>query len=338
MDSDEAYISCEINGERKRFDIGLADLCGIGRSDHNRIVLSDPLTSRDHAMIRRDNAGRCYLADTGSSNGTTLNGRPVTVPTLLSDGDTISIGHHRLKFHEPSARAPKTVVEPVQSTQISFAQSLVTVLVMDVRNYTVIAREIGEERISALMAEIFRSAGQLLTQKRSWSQKYIGDAIMGVWVHEQQVIETAELADIIDIISQLRQLFPVLQARYQLTRPLSFGAAINTGYASIGNMGSAALADFTALGDTVNKAFRLETATKELGTDFILGRSVIEFLVPTLQPEQRPRMADAHLKGYDQPERLYMLGFDEVEQFKHVVATARESTTLLRHETHTKAS
>ena len=337
MDSDEAYIDCEINGERKRFDIAFADLCGIGRSDHNRIVLSDPLTSRDHAMIRRDNAGRCFLADTGSSNGTTLNGRPVTVPTLLSDGDIITIGHHRLKFHEPSARAHKTS-EPVQRTQISFSQSLVTVLVMDVRNYTVIAREIGETRISSLMAEIFRSAGELLTQKKSWSQKYIGDAIMGVWVHEAQAIESAELADIIDIVSQMRVLFPQVQSRYQLSRPLSFGAAINTGYASIGNMGSAALADFTALGDTVNKAFRLETATKELGTDFILGRSVIEFLVPPLQPEQRPKMADTNLKGYDQAERVYMLKFAEVEAFKQVVATNRESTTLLRQDPATKVS
>src|SRR3712207_3216503 len=121
MESEEAYISCEINGERKRFDIELADLCGIGRSDHNRIVLSDPLASRDHAMIRRDTSGRCYLADTGSSNGTTLNGRPVTVPTLLRDGDTICVGHHRMTFHQPSSRTLNTT-EPAQRTMISFSQ------------------------------------------------------------------------------------------------------------------------------------------------------------------------------------------------------------------------
>jgi adenylate cyclase len=337
MDTEEAYISCEINGERKRFDIELADLCSIGRSDHNRIILNDPLASRDHAMIRRDTNGRCYLADTGSSNGTTLNGRPVTVPTLLSDGDTILVGHHRLRFHQPSSRAPR-VVEPAQRTQISFAQSLVTVLVMDVRNYTVISREIGEKRISELMADIFRTAGELLTEKRSWSQKYIGDAIMGVWVHDQQAIDAAELASILDIVTQLRELFTKLQGRYKLERPLAFGAALNTGYASVGNMGSAAIADFTALGDTVNKAFRLETATKELGCDLILGRSVLEFLVPSLPAETRPRTAEARLKGYDQAEKVYLLGFDEIEPFKQVVASARESTTQLRHTPHTKAS
>jgi adenylate cyclase len=317
--------------------VELAELCGIGRSDHNHIILNDPLASRDHAMIRRDMSGRCYLADTGSSNGTTLNGRPVTVPTLLSDGDTILIGHHRLSFHQPSSRAVKTA-EPAQRTQISLSQSLVTVLVMDVRNYTVLAREIGETRVSGLMAEIFRSAGELLTEKRSWSQKYIGDAIMGVWVHEQQAIDAAELGEIIDIITHMQSLLPTLHARYELQRPLNFGAAINTGYASVGNMGSASLADFTALGDTVNKAFRLETATKDLGVDLILGRNVVEFLVPPLPVEKRPGMGEANLKGYDQPERVYTLTFDDVGAFRHTLATAREMTTLLRHDPQTKAS
>jgi adenylate cyclase len=337
MESEEAYISCEMSGERKRFDIGLADLCGIGRSDHNRIALSDPLASRDHAMIRRDTSGRCYLADTGSSNGTSLNGRPVTVPTLLSDGDTILVGHHRLTFHQPSSRAPR-IVEPAQRTQIAFSQSLVTVLVMDVRNYTVLARQLGETQISALMADIFRAAGELLTEKRSWSQKYIGDAIMGVWVHDKQSIDAGELADIIEIVTQMQKLFPELQARYKLERPLSFGGAINTGYASIGNMGSASLADFTALGDTVNKAFRLETATKDAGCDFILGRSVLEFLVPPLLVDSRPPTAEVRLKGYDLPERIFPLKFAEVEGFRQTLITARESTTQLRHTTQSQAS
>ena len=337
MESEEAFISMEMNGERKRIELELADLCGIGRSDHNRIVLSDPLASRDHAMIRRDTSGRCYLADTGSSNGTTLNGRPVTVPTLLADGDTILIGHQRMTFHQPSLRTVRTV-EPAQRTMISFSQSLVTVLVIDVRNFTVLSRQIGETRVSELMADIFRTAGELLTTKRSWSQKYIGDAIMGVWVHEGQAIQANELADIIDIVTQMKNLFPKLEARYELERPLAFGAAINTGYASIGNMGSASLADFTALGDTVNKAFRLESATKDLGCDVVLGRAVVEYLAPPLAPEMRPTMVEVSLKGYDQPEKVYRMFFGQVEEFKRTVATSREMTTLLRHNPETKAS
>jgi len=328
MDVDEAFVTVTGNGEARRFDLAPADICGIGRSDHNRIQITDPLASRDHAMIRRDSTGRCFLADAGSSNGTTLNGRPVTVQTPLSDGDTIAIGQHRLVFHQPSAAAAAAAAE-AQRTQISFLQSLVTVLVMDVRGYTVLSRELGETQISALMAEIFRAAGELLTAKRSWSQKYIGDAIMSVWVHDKATVEPGELAGIIDIILELRRLFTSLEARFKLSRPLSFGAAINTGYASIGNMGSAALADFTALGDTVNKAFRLESATRTLNCDLIIGRSVIEFLSPPIPLPQRPALIETNLKGYDAPEKLAAFRFEDIEYLRALIVAERPDTTIV---------
>ena len=328
MDVDEAYVIIMVDGEARRFDLAPADLCGIGRSDHNRIQIADPLASRDHAMIRRDSSGRCFIADAGSSNGTTLNGRPVTAQTPLSDGDTIAIGQHRLAFHQPSAAAAAAAGE-AQRTQISFLQSLVTVLVMDVRGYTILSRELGEAKISALMAEIFRAAGELLTAKRSWSQKYIGDAIMSVWVHDKPSVEPAELAGIIDIVLELRRLFSSLEKRFELTRPLSFGAAINTGYASIGNMGSASLADFTALGDTVNKTFRLESATRTLDCDLIVGRSVIEFLSPPIPPARRPVLIEAELKGYDAPEKLIAFQFDEIEYLRALVVAERPETTMV---------
>ena len=327
MATEEAYVSLTVNGEQKRFDIAVADMCGIGRSDHNRIVLADPLASREHAMIRRDSSGRCHLADTGSSNGTTLNGRPVTVPTPLNDGDVIAVGNHRLTFHQPSLAEAKPA-EQAPRTQISFLQSLVTVMVMDVRGYTILARQLGEAKISALMAEIFRSAGELLTEKRSWSQKYIGDAIMGVWVHDKQWIEAEELAGILDIMMQLERLFGELEKKYELTTPLGFGAALNTGYASIGNMGSASLADFTALGDTVNKAFRLETATRTLNCDVVLGRAVIDFLMPPLPPDQRPAITETHLKGYDAPEKISTLLFSDLGGFRELVLSDRAPTLV----------
>ena len=46
---------------------------------------------------------------------------------------------------------------------------------------------------------------------------------------------------------------------------------VNTGWASIGNVGSKANSDHTALGQAVNRAFRLEAATRELACDLALG-------------------------------------------------------------------
>ncbi|HZU07444.1 MAG TPA: anti-sigma factor antagonist [Chloroflexota bacterium] len=69
----------------------------IGRRSDSDILIDDPSVSRRHAQILyRD--GRYYLVDLGSSNGTTLNGRPVTRPAPLAHGDVLQLGGTRLTF------------------------------------------------------------------------------------------------------------------------------------------------------------------------------------------------------------------------------------------------
>jgi adenylate cyclase len=291
----------------------------IGRAEHNDVVLTDGAASREHAMIRRDGDGACVLVDSGSRNGTTLNGRAVTAPQRLKDGDTVAVGRQQLHFHDPAGAAERLAEQTSRTpqgggdaTQFLSEQALITVLVVDIRNYTALSREVGEARISALMTAVFRRAGTLLDAAGAWSQKFIGDAIMAVWRHPHDRILSSELADIVGVVGDLQRLLGELGHRFDLPRPLTFGAGVNTGLASLGNMGSASAADFTALGDAVNKAFRLETATKALGCDVAIGEATLAALVPPLPPALLPPQADAIVKGYDAPEPVRTLRFADL--------------------------
>ena len=62
----------------------------IGREAGNEIVLEDPQVSRRHATLTRQGA-TYLLEDIGSTNGTYVNGKRVTAPVLLSNGDTIGL-------------------------------------------------------------------------------------------------------------------------------------------------------------------------------------------------------------------------------------------------------
>ena len=72
----------------------------IGRGSENDVVLDDPRVSRTHANLWRE-GGSTWLADAGSSNGTTVNGYPVEAPTALESGAAVAFGSMALKFaHE----------------------------------------------------------------------------------------------------------------------------------------------------------------------------------------------------------------------------------------------
>jgi general secretion pathway protein E len=79
-----------------------ADPLTVGRHSDNRLALGDTLASRFHCHISRSPNGAVMLRDLNSSNGTAVNGRLVKY-TQLSPGDTVTIGHTKMIFVDPTA-------------------------------------------------------------------------------------------------------------------------------------------------------------------------------------------------------------------------------------------
>jgi adenylate cyclase len=238
---------------------------------------------------------------------------PVTSPVLLQDGDSFTIGSHRFVFHH-TAQSTAEVEALQEPTDVLVVERMMTILVLDIRNYTVMARELGEARVSEIMNRLFHEAGNLLKGKGSWAQKYIGDAVMALWVHAQEEGRARELASIFESMTGLAEIIDRINQEIELPRPLAWGAGVNSGVAVTGNMGSAGLSDHTALGDAVNKAFRLESATKEVGRDVLVGDSTFKLMAA---PDGVVGAFTEHLvelKGYDRPERAWGLGAMDVRR------------------------
>jgi adenylate cyclase len=307
-----AYIDVVIAGEDKTFDLTDLASLSIGRSPQATVVLTDdPNVSRKHALVQRESSGEYYLSDLGSRNGTTRNGVPVTAPVPLQDGDSFTIGSHRFVFHQTIERdaAEEDFQDP---TDVLVVERMISILVLDIRNYTVLARELGEARISELMNKLFHESGQLLKRNGSWAQKYIGDAVMAFWVHDDRRGTPREMVVIFQSIAQLASLISALSTEFGLAHPLAFGVGINSGLAVTGNMGSAGLADHTAMGDAVNKAFRLESATKDVGREILVGKSTFSLIDLPESARGLFSKQGVSLKGYDQPEEAHALALADL--------------------------
>jgi adenylate cyclase len=272
-------------------------------------MLDSRSVSRLHALIQRKDTGELALVDLGSRNGSFLNGKRVSFPVALNDKDRLLFGDQELIFVNPSKSASVLTMSGGdmrnEPTTALHTNTLTSIMVVDIRDFTPLARSLSESLLSQTIGTWFLRAGQITQREGSWAQKYIGDAVMAVWVHDKDANIGADLVRVLRSISEINTATAEISSTLALPAPLRIGAGLNTGPAIVGG------ADYTALGDTVNAAFRLETATKSLGMGVALGERTYAALA------EGPRSAfvqrQVELKGYESPSTAWAISFEGLQ-------------------------
>jgi len=303
-----AYLVLE--GTGRRYPLANGQSWAIGRGDGCAVMLDSRSVSRLHALIQRRDGGDFCLVDLGSRNGSFVNNRRVAVPVVLSDKDTIVFGDQQLQFRNsapPSGIiAPSTDTRNAPTTSLQ-TRSLATIMVVDIRDFTPLARKVSGDLLSQTIGTWFLKVGQVTQGLGSWAQKYIGDAVMAVWVHDDMSNVQADLLRTLRAVNEINIATSEISNTLPLPGPLRIGAGLNTGPAIIGG------AEYTALGDTVNAAFRLEAATKGIGLGVALGeRTFAELALPATSPFVR---REVELKGYEALSVAWAISFVELQKF-----------------------
>jgi adenylate cyclase len=148
-----------------------------------------------------------------------------------------------------------------------------TILFCDVRGFTTISERMqaDPERLTQLVNRILTALSNCVLAEKGTIDKYIGDCIMAFW--------NAPLDEPEHALRGARGALGMLDAIATLNRDLAaeglpsiaIGVGLNTGRCVVGNMGSDKQFDYSALGDSVNLASRLESASKELGVSIVIG-------------------------------------------------------------------
>ena len=173
----------DIEGQTRRFPVGDGQVCRIGRAVRNTIVLDSSQVSRDHALVDSPDGRDCVFTDLGSVNGTYINGARVTGQQALKDGDVISIGEFRFNFRQ-TAQENAEAQDELSKTTVRLVNEEITVMVVDIRGYTPLSLKIGADKLGEVLGHFFRESGALLRAQGAWGQKYIGDAVMAIWMHD----------------------------------------------------------------------------------------------------------------------------------------------------------
>ena len=175
-----------------------------------------------------------------------------------------------------------------------------TFLFTDVRGFTSMSEKLEPEQVTYIMNRALTAQQTAVQKNGGMVDKYIGDAMMAIFsapldldFHENKALDCA-----IDIQKNMKELNIELEEKN--IPPVAIGIGINTGYAVIGNMGSESRFDYTAIGDAVNTAARLESGTKEAGVDMLIGYNTAiktDYKLELLEPLK--------VKGKDKPLEVY---------------------------------
>ncbi|QDP46109.1 MAG: putative adenylate and guanylate cyclase catalytic domain protein [Prokaryotic dsDNA virus sp.] len=151
-----------------------------------------------------------------------------------------------------------------------------TFLFTDVRGFTNLSEKLDPEQVTEIMNKALTVQVECIQKHGGMVDKFIGDACMAIFNaplnldnHEQRAVACAQ---------DMRTAMEELQDK--LPEPIAIGIGVNTGEAVVGNMGSDTRFDFSAIGDAVNTAARLESATKEAKVDILIGESTYKKIPP----------------------------------------------------------
>jgi adenylate cyclase len=154
----------------------------------------------------------------------------------------------------------------------------ITILFSDIRGFTAMSEKLDPESLVHLLQDFLNPMSNIIIDQGGTIDKYMGDAIMALFGAPLVQPEHSRLAcrAALEMVATLRALN--LKWQEQGRPPLKVGVGINTGPVAVGNMGSERLFDYTAIGDNVNLASRLEGLNKYYGTSILISQSTAALL------------------------------------------------------------
>ena len=179
----------------------------------------------------------------------------------------------------------------------------ISILFCDIRGFTSMSENLPPEEVVRILNRYFSFMVEVIFAHGGTLDKYMGDGIMAFFGAPRNDPNHARNACLAALAMQreLRRLNLVME--WEGSMPLSIGVGINTGEAVVGNVGTDRRMEYTAIGNHVNLASRLEVLNKEFKTGVIIS----EFTLKKAGNISVRDLGEVEIRGKRKPIRIYEL-------------------------------
>ena len=207
-----------------------------------------------------------------------------TIPALTLSTNVLLVSLYRSLFEEREKRRVRSAFGQYLSPEVirrllvnprlvEPKKTEITVMFSDIRGFTSISENLDAQDLALFLNQYFSDMTRLVFENQGTLDKYIGDAVMAFWgaPFEEAGHATRACNTALKMMERVRE----MQKKWESEgKPkLEIGIGLNTGVASVGNMGSSLRYGYTALGDSVNLSSRLEGLNKDYGTHILINET-----------------------------------------------------------------
>lgn len=197
--------------------------------------------------------------------------------------------------------------------ELSGKRSEVTILFSDIRGFTKLSEQFPPEEITHKLKTYFNAMEPIIHQYDGTLDKFMGDGIMAIFGapvhHERHAYKAVQAA--FDMQRKLQELNQKWERKDEPT--LEMGIGINTGICFVGQLGSDRRIQYTAIGDTVNLASRLEQLNKQFNTKIIISQTTYEAIRKEVEVRS---LKKENIRGRKEPVMVYeLLGIRNLADF-----------------------
>lgn len=189
----------------------------------------------------------------------------------------------------------------------------ITILFADIRGFTTLSEKLSPEEISNILNEYFNKMEPVIKRNKGTLDKYMGDAIMAIFgapvnYPDHYLLAAKAALDMQEELTKLQEKW-----RKQGKPTFEIGIGINTGICFVGKVGSKEHIQYTAIGDAVNIASRLEQLNKNFNTSVIISQYTYEKIRQFVEVKS---LGKEKLKGKSEEVMIYELkGVRDLKDF-----------------------